>query len=71
MDYSPEDFLDMGAVIAITHRSKPAIYRSIGLGKFPQPVKFGPKKSLWLRREVMEWIEAQIAKRYVGGTANA
>lgn len=29
---------------------------------FPKPVKFG-RRSMWLKREVLEWVESQARKR--------
>lgn len=56
------EFLTIGEVREITRLSIPTIYRSITANRFPAPVKFGAK-SLWIRREVRDWIGARIAER--------
>lgn len=41
--------------------SRAAIYSLAAQGKFPKPVKLGPRTSAWVSAEVTEWIESRIA----------
>ncbi|MBK1643587.1 dipicolinate synthase [Thiocapsa imhoffii] len=36
------------------------IYRYIKLGKFPAPVKLGPRASAWVESEVEDWQKQQV-----------
>lgn len=47
----------------MTGRRRSAIYREIQEGRFPRPVKLGPRAVGWLEEEVQAWIMARIADR--------
>ena len=38
-------------------------YKLISEGKYPKPVKLGPRMSAWLEDEVEAWMAARIAER--------
>jgi prophage regulatory protein len=49
-----------------TGLSSSEIYRSISVGRFPRPVKLGPRSSAWSAAEIDQWIEAGLAARSQG-----
>ena len=55
--------LRCAAVERLTCRSRTLIYRDIREGRFPAPIKIGPKASAWLASEVEAWIAARVAER--------
>lgn len=59
---SGRKILPVRAVAAKTLLSRTVIYRMMGKGTFPKPIKFG-RMSVWLESEVDDWIEARIAER--------
>jgi len=48
-------YLTINQVLPIAQYSKASIYRMIDAGTFPQPVKLGPKKSVWRASDVEAW----------------
>ena len=40
--------------------SKTTMYRKMAEGKFPKNIHLGPKISVWIEREIQEWINSQI-----------
>jgi len=40
-----------------------AIYAAIQAGRFPRPVKLGPRAVGWIESEVSEWIAARVEAR--------
>ena len=62
MDLS-KSFIRISDVIKITTLSKSSIYRMIRKDEFPKPIKLPRmgKVVLFVRGEVDEWIEKQIA----------
>jgi len=40
--------------------SRTTIYRLIGLGQFPAPVKIGPRAVAWCETSVDAWAKAKI-----------
>jgi prophage regulatory protein len=53
--------LRLPAVRARTGRSRSSIYADIKLGRFPAPIKLGPRSVGWLETDVMSWLESRIA----------
>jgi len=47
----------------MTGRKRSAIYREISEGRFPKPIKLGPRAVGWLSDEVQSWIKQRIAER--------
>jgi prophage regulatory protein len=56
-------FLRIKSVLEMVGGSRAYVYREMQAGRFPRPVKMGPKFSAWVESEVAAWVEAQIAKR--------
>ena len=55
--------LDSREVLALLNvRGRATLYRLVTKGDFPKPIKIG-RRSLWLRREVLAWIEERAAAR--------
>ena len=59
-----EDFSDkllrLRVVIKMTSLSRTTIYNNMAKGKFPKNIHLGPKISVWIEREIQEWINSQI-----------
>ena len=59
-----EDFsnklLRLRDVIKMTSLSRTTIYNNMAKGKFPKNIHLGPKISVWIEREIQEWINSQI-----------
>jgi len=53
-------FLRMPAVEARTGLKRPTIYALAAAGKFPKPVKIGPRASAWVMAEIQDWEAACI-----------
>ena len=58
-----DKFLRLPKVIEITGRPKSTLYLDVKLGRFPQPVKIGPRASGWLESEVKNWMATRAAAR--------
>lgn len=57
--------LSMHAVVALTTYSRPSIYRLIGQGRFPRPLKLGETKIAFRADEVEAWLASR--ERALGG----
>ena len=44
------------------------IYELVAEGRFPKPVKLGPRASAWVSTEVLDWVAERIAERDLGMT---
>jgi prophage regulatory protein len=53
-------FLRLPAVEARTGLKRPTIYALASAGKFPRPVKIGPRASAWILAEIQDWEAARI-----------
>jgi prophage regulatory protein len=51
-----ERFLRLGDVLERTALSRSTIYKKIQDGKFPPPVKVGPRAARWKETAVSRWI---------------
>ena len=47
-------------VIKMTSLTRTTIYNYMSEGKFPKNIHLGPKISVWIEREIQEWINSQI-----------
>jgi prophage regulatory protein len=45
-------------VVAICQRSRTSIYYDVKAGRFPEPVRIGPRAIAWRESDVQEWIAA-------------
>jgi prophage regulatory protein len=57
------DLIDMHDVLSKTGLSRSSIYRAIRKCGFPPAVPMIGRRQLFVRREVEDWVSAQIAKR--------
>ncbi len=46
----------------LTGFSRPWIYAQMRSGRFPRPVRIGPKAVRWVLGDVQRWIEDRIAE---------
>ncbi len=58
-DFSKK-LLRLRDVIKMTSLSRTTIYDYMSEGKFPKNIHLGPKISVWIEREIQEWINSQI-----------
>ena len=59
MDRSTK-FLRLPSVIEKVGLSRSQIYKLIQRGDFPEPVKIGPKISVWIEEKLEVWMDAQV-----------
>ncbi len=59
MDYGKQ-FLRRPKVEEITTLSRNKIYTLMNEGNFPKSIAIAPKVVVWVKREVEEWIDAQV-----------
>ncbi|ATR83993.1 MULTISPECIES: helix-turn-helix transcriptional regulator [Pseudomonas] len=55
------EFIKLPEVRRITGMGTTFIYEKAKQGEFPRQVKLGTKSVAWIRAEVQEWANAQIA----------
>lgn len=53
--------LDIKGVVELTTYSQSVIYDLVKQGKFPKQKRIGPNRVVWLRSEVVDWLEAKLA----------
>ena len=56
-------------VLEQTGEKRTTIYRKIAEGRFPKPIKLGPRASGWLSDEIDAYIAQLVAERDQGKTA--
>ncbi len=56
-------FIRLPTVIARVGLSRSSIYEKIKQGKFPPPVKIGPRASAWVESELDDWLESCLTDR--------
>jgi prophage regulatory protein len=62
-DKKPTRILRLLEVEARTGNKEGLIYREMRDGRFPRPIKIGPRAVGWLEHEIDELIERRIAER--------
>lgn len=65
----PADLWRMPRVEAATGLKQSYLYELVSEGRFPRPVKLGPRASAWVSTEVQAWIAQRIAERDGGRAA--
>jgi prophage regulatory protein len=55
----PEVLLRIDHISAITGLSVPTIYRQMGIGAFPRPLKITNSARAWRLSEIMAWIDGR------------
>jgi len=67
LEESPSELLAKPAVLKFFGGDRPlnsaTLYRGIATGRFPAPIKIGPKTSRWLRSECEAKLREIIASR--------
>ncbi len=53
------DFISANELLAAWPFSRGSLYNWSHSGDFPSPTRFGPKRYLWRRSTVNEWLEAR------------
>jgi len=59
MDQSRK-FLRLPSVSEKVGLSRSQIYKLIQQGEFPEPIKLGPKISVWIEEKLEAWMDAKI-----------
>ena len=54
--------LRLPAVKVRTGLSRSTIYLQVAGGKFPKPIKLGPRAVGWIEADIDEWLSRQIAR---------
>lgn len=54
-------FLDIGDVCAAARMSASWIHEAVRAGRFPQPMRFGPRCTRWRSADVRQWLIARAA----------
>lgn len=54
-------------VIRITGRGRSSIYSDVKAGRFPSPIKIGPRAVAWARSEIDSWIQTCTQQSRAGG----
>lgn len=55
--------LDMPELTGRTRLGRNTVYREIAAGRFPKPVEITPRRRVWLRDEVEDYLRKRIAAR--------
>lgn len=50
------DMLRLAQVVGLTSLSRATIYRLIGSGQFPKPIRLSLGRVAWLKRDVVGWL---------------
>jgi prophage regulatory protein len=59
----PPHYLRERDLLEIFPFSRPTLYRRMRAGKFPRPVKIGPRLNAWIADEIAEHQEQIAAER--------
>jgi prophage regulatory protein len=63
MNYRPERFLAVPAVVDRTTWSRSKLLDAVAKGEFPKPVRISPNRVAWPESVIDAWISAKIAGR--------
>lgn len=58
---TPPRFLTHRAVVERTALSRTSLWRRVAAGDFPQPIRLGTQRLVWLESDVNAWI-ARLAE---------
>lgn len=58
-----ETFIRLPELQARIGLKRTAIYDAIKAGSFPHPVKLGTRAVAWVESEIVDWQQAQMARR--------
>ena len=54
--------LDIKGVVELTTLSQSTIYELAKSGAFPRQRRIGPNRVVWLRYEILDWLEKRLAE---------
>ena len=57
----PPRFIRLPQVVEMTGMGKTFIYARISDGTFPKQIQLGSRSVVWNERDVIDWMNAQIA----------
>jgi len=57
---SSHKLISIKDVCGLTTLSRAGVYKLVGSGKFPAPIKVGGNRSGWLATEIDAWLTAQV-----------
>jgi prophage regulatory protein len=60
---STKRLLRRPAIEGKTGLRRSQIYEYVAQGRFPSPVRIGPRAVAWVEEEIDAWIDARIAER--------
>jgi len=63
----PVRFLRLPEVMARTGLSRSTIYVRLAEGRFPEPVRLGPRAVGWIESEIDAWMQERIDRSRGGG----
>ncbi len=66
---APRQFLRVREVVALTKRGRTSIYMDMAAGRFPKPVKIGPKAVAWDSEAIARWQAERMAQCRDAATA--
>ena len=55
--------LPISDVLKKTGTSRGFVSANVRAGRFPAPIKLGPRKRMWDAKEIESWLQARIADR--------
>ena len=58
--YSSPRLLKRKQVQDLTTLSKTSIYKLVGEGTFPKPIKLGAKAVAWRESDIIDWIRRRV-----------
>jgi predicted DNA-binding transcriptional regulator AlpA len=67
--YDYDVLIRLSTVLTMLPISKSSWFNGIRDGRFPQPVKLGPRTSAWRERDILELIEHGAQKKEANGPA--
>ena len=54
-------------VLSVTGLKRSSLYAQVAVGKFPRPIKIGPRSAAWIESEIDAWIGEQIKQTRAAG----
>ena len=55
--------IKLKTVMECTGLARSTVYKFIAEGRFPKPVKLGPRMVAWVEGEIQQWILERIGER--------
>lgn len=54
-----DELLSAARVVAVTNRSRAALYRDVASGDFPAPIKTGRRSIAWRASDIRAWMQSR------------